>query len=82
MADDRRSDQATDHDLLVERREQLQPEQEISGGGRKQQACARESHALFLLVSVIPLGLGLLVLIPVLVITSYTVYRDVFVESI
>jgi uncharacterized membrane protein len=36
---------------------------------------------LFLILSIIPLGLGLLVSIPVLMISSYTVYRDVFVES-
>jgi uncharacterized membrane protein len=32
-------------------------------------------------VSVIPLGLGLLITLPVSVITIYTMYRDVFVES-
>jgi len=33
------------------------------------------------LVSMIPLFLGLLISIPILVITNYTVYRDIFVEE-
>jgi len=36
---------------------------------------------LFMIVSIIPLGLGLLVSIPVLMITNYIVYRDVFIDS-
>ena len=36
---------------------------------------------LFVIVSIIPLGLGLLVSVPVLMITNYTVYRDVFIDS-
>lgn len=36
---------------------------------------------LFVFLSIIPLGLGLLVSIPVMMISSYTVYRSVFVES-
>jgi hypothetical protein len=37
--------------------------------------------ALLVLVSIIPLFLGLLVSIPVLFLTNYTVYRDIFVEE-
>jgi hypothetical protein len=33
------------------------------------------------LLAVIPLGLGLLVLLPVLALTNYTIYRDLFVET-
>jgi hypothetical protein len=33
------------------------------------------------IVSMIPLLLGLLITIPILVITNYTVYRDIFVEE-
>ena len=36
---------------------------------------------LFILVSIIPLGLGLFVSVPVLMITNYTVYRDIFIDS-
>jgi hypothetical protein len=36
---------------------------------------------LLLIVSTIPLGLGLLISIPIMVITNYTVYRDIFVEE-
>jgi hypothetical protein len=36
---------------------------------------------LLVLVSMIPLFLGLLISIPILVLTSYTVYRDIFVEE-
>ena len=36
---------------------------------------------LLVLVSMIPLFLGLFISIPILVITSYTVYRDIFVEE-
>jgi uncharacterized membrane protein len=35
----------------------------------------------FVLVSIIPLGLGLFISIPVLMLTSYTMYRDIFIES-
>ena len=35
---------------------------------------------LTLILAIIPLGLGLLVLAPVMVLTTYTVYRDVFFE--
>jgi uncharacterized membrane protein len=34
-----------------------------------------------IIVAVIPLGLGLLVLIPLGIITNYTIYRDIFVEE-
>jgi uncharacterized membrane protein len=37
---------------------------------------------LLVVVSTVPLGLGLLVSIPVLMITSYTMYRDIFIEKI
>jgi uncharacterized membrane protein len=37
--------------------------------------------SLFIFVSIIPVGLGLLVSIPVMMITTYTVYRDIYVES-
>jgi hypothetical protein len=36
------------------------------------------SAAVFVFVSIIPLGLGLFISIPVLMITNYTIYRDVF----
>ena len=36
--------------------------------------------SLFIFVSIIPVGLGLLVSIPVMMITTYPVYRDIFVE--
>jgi hypothetical protein len=36
----------------------------------------------FLLISAIPLGLGLLVSLPVMMITSYTMYREVFVSGV
>jgi uncharacterized membrane protein len=36
---------------------------------------------LLMLVSMIPLFLGLLITIPIMVITNYTVYRDIFVEE-
>jgi hypothetical protein len=36
---------------------------------------------LLVIASVIPLGLGLLISIPIMVITNYTVYRDIFVEE-
>lgn len=36
---------------------------------------------LFIIVSILPVGLGLLISIPVAVITIYTVYRDIFVAS-
>ena len=39
------------------------------------------SSILFVLVSMIPLLLGLLISIPVMMITSYTVYRDIFIET-
>ena len=35
---------------------------------------------LFFLVSMLPLGLGLFISIPVMMITTYTVYRDIFVR--
>jgi len=35
----------------------------------------------FMIVSILPLGLGLLVSIPVLLITNYTVYRDLFLDT-
>jgi hypothetical protein len=37
---------------------------------------------LFVLVSIIPIGLGLLVSIPVLMITAYTMYRDIFIQQV
>lgn len=36
---------------------------------------------LFVLVSIIPIGLGLLISIPVLMLTAYTMYRDIFIEK-
>jgi uncharacterized membrane protein len=36
---------------------------------------------LLVLASMIPLGLGLLISIPIMVITNYTVYRDIFVQE-
>lgn len=36
---------------------------------------------LFILVSILPLGLGLFVSLPVTMITIYTMYRDIFVET-
>ena len=36
---------------------------------------------LFLIVSLIPLLLGLLVFLPVLMLTNYTVYRDIFISE-
>jgi uncharacterized membrane protein len=36
---------------------------------------------LLVIASMIPLGLGLLISIPIMVITNYTVYRDIFVEE-
>ena len=39
------------------------------------------SSMLLLIVSMIPFFLGLLISIPIMVITNYTVYRDIFVEE-
>jgi uncharacterized membrane protein len=36
---------------------------------------------LMVLVSMIPLLLGLLITLPILAITNYTVYRDIFVDE-
>jgi uncharacterized membrane protein len=34
-----------------------------------------------MLVSMIPLFLGLLITLPILAITNYTIYRDIFIED-
>ncbi|MEJ0035588.1 MAG: BPSS1780 family membrane protein [Gammaproteobacteria bacterium] len=35
---------------------------------------------LLVIVSIIPLGLGLLISIPIMILTNYTMYRDIFIE--
>jgi uncharacterized membrane protein len=39
------------------------------------------THGGLLVASMIPLLLGLLISIPIMAITNYTVYRDIFVEE-